>query len=920
MKLIHTRYLIVGLGVILIMIFLYIKTQAVVLDRHNQLLSHISRFKQVDAVLNLHILEIRQGLLASYDPTVDNIAELENLASEMTGILHQLYPDTSTPINQYMVKLRQTLEQKKVLLEYFKSSNALLHNSLRYLPLATTRLVALLPSDVQDNTLEQALGSLLKNTLIYNHRSETELLQKLDQTTESLNDDFSQRVPELVQNLEILLRHANIVRENKRQSDTLFREILGLPMEQHMSDLLAAYNTRHARQVKSTHTYRNILYGLSVLLLIIISFIMNRLKQTAATLSKTVTDLNYQKFALDQHAIVSITDVGGSITYANERFCETNQFNKQELLGKNHRFLKSGFHSPTFYKDLWETISRGNVWHGQIRNRSRDGHHYWVETTIVPFMDKNNSPYQYVAIRTDITKIKQAEQELHVQAAALDAAANGILITNRDGEILWVNPAFTSMTGYSQKEVNGKTPNLFKSDTQQTSIYNEMWDTILAGRVWHGVLTNRRKDGSLYTEEQTISPVHNDQGEIIRFIAIKQDITERINMEEGLRRSQKMDAIGRLSGGIAHDFNNQLGVIIGYLDFLNSHTTNDDKASQWVDTATRATLRCMDLTRQLLTFSRKQPREKTLVEINVRLRELETVIARSVTPEVEVQYHLSSDLWLTDTDPGEFQDAVLNLVINARDAMPDGGKLLIETCNTTLDTDYAANNPGVKPNDYIKITLSDTGTGMNKETLEHVFEPFFTTKAEGKGTGLGLAMVYGFVKRYGGHVKAYSEYGVGTTLRLYLPRSTALAAAVTIDAPEAELPAGNESILIVDDEADLLQLANHYLTAQGYRTRTARNAALALSILKSGEPIDLLFSDVVMPGGMSGFELAQHATEFNPTLKVLLTSGFTSKVMTHNGLARFSTQLLSKPYRRKDLVQRIRYVLDTDGPTLPPPE
>jgi len=243
--------------------------------------------------------------------------------------------------------------------------------------------------------------------------------------------------------------------------------------------------------------------------------------------------------------------------------------------------------------------------------------------------------------------------------------------------------------------------------------------------------------------------------------------------------------------------------------------------------------------------------------------------------------------------------------------MPNGGKLLIETSNKYLSADYAELNYDTAPGDYVQIMLSDTGSGMNKKTLEHVFEPFFTTKSEDKGTGLGLAMVYGFIKRNSGHIKIYSELDIGTTIRIYLPRSMSTGApAPTNTDNKTILATGSENILIVDDEVDLLQLANQYLTDLGYHTRTAKDAPQALKILMQDDNIDLLFSDVVMPGGMNGYELAQQATQKNPALKVLLTSGFTSKTIAHNGLARFSSHLLSKPYRKADLAQHIRLVLD----------
>jgi len=418
-------------------------------------------------------------------------------------------------------------------------------------------------------------------------------------------------------------------------------------------------------------------------------------------------------------------------------------------------------------------------------------------------------------------------------------------------------------------------------------------------------------EGGLRWLQTSKIPLRDLEGNVFGILGIYEDVTDRKKTEEVLRRSQKMEAIGRLSGGIAHDFNNQLGVIIGYLDFMKSYVANDEKPRAWVDTASKAVLRCMDLTRQLLVFSRKQPQKKTVVDLNVELRELETMIARSLTPEVEVQYFLSNALWPTEIDPGEFHDAVLNLVINARDAMPRGGKLLIETSNKYLDGPYASLNPDMEPGDYVQLMLSDTGIGIGAKDMEHIFEPFFTTKPEGMGTGLGLAMVYGFVKRYGGNIKIYSEPGVGTTIRIYLPRSRAAATVLPANNGNvADLPCGDESVLIVDDETDLLQLADQYLKDLGYRTCMAEDAMQAIQILENDRTFDLLFSDVVMPGGMNGYELAQQATLLIPGLKVLLTSGFTSNTIAHNGLARFSAHLLSKPYRKTELAQRVRLVLD----------
>ncbi len=505
-----------------------------------------------------------------------------------------------------------------------------------------------------------------------------------------------------------------------------------------------------------------------------------------------------------------------------------------------------------------------------------------------------------------------AEESVHKLSQAIEQSPNGVIISDLTGHIEYVNAAFTDITGYSKDEAIGQRPSIIQSGQTPIEVYKNLWATIKAGKHWVGEVINRRKDGSLYTEEQSISPMYEANGKITHFVAIQQDITDRLQTEEALRRSQKMEVIGQLSGGIAHDFNNQLGVVIGYLDILKKHTPiEQEKPNQWLNNAIKASQRCTDLTRQLLAFSRTRTQEKIAVCLNDTLNELDGMFTRSLTPEVELQYCLDDELWLTEINPGEFQDAILNLIINARDAMPNGGKLRLETNNKHLDTGYIEANSDLKTGDYVELIVNDTGAGMDKHTLEHIFEPFFTTKPAGKGTGLGLAMVYGFFRRYGGYVRVDSEPGKGTTLRLYLPRSKAVeSTSIEHDMQAAELSTGNEHILIVDDESNLLELADKYLSDQGYQTYTAESAAQALDILMNNKEIDLLFTDVIMPGEMNGYELAKQATQQYPGLKVLLTSGYASKAVADNGQGKFITHLLAKPYRKTELIKRIRSIID----------
>lgn len=503
----------------------------------------------------------------------------------------------------------------------------------------------------------------------------------------------------------------------------------------------------------------------------------------------------------------------------------------------------------------------------------------------------------------------EAKNKRNLQAI-LDHSPAIISVKDTDGCYTFINHRFEQIFDIKSKDIIGKTDHeIFPKDNADNFVLIDK--KVLESGIAQKLEEVIPHDDGDHTYVSNKFPLYDDSNTIFSVCSISTDITDHKQQEELLRRSQKMEAIGQLSGGIAHDFNNQLGIIIGYLDFLKNHLVNEEKQLKWVNTASKATLRCMDLTRQLLSFSRRKATSNAIVDINTIFNELETIISRSVTPEVEIQYHLADQLWLAETDPAEFQDVILNLVINARDAMPNGGKLLFETKNLHLDTDYAYLAPGIAAGDYVQLMLSDTGSGMDRQTLEHVFEPFFTTKPKDKGTGLGLSMVYGFIKRHNGYIKVYSEPGKGTTFRLYFPRSETSKTTITEqDDFETDLPEGNESILIVDDEVDLLQLADTFLSSLGYNTYLATNASEALEILEQEEDINLLFSDVVMPGGINGYELAQKATQQYPELKVLLTSGYTSKAITNNGMLKFSSNLLTKPYRKSILAQKVRQIFD----------
>ena len=387
------------------------------------------------------------------------------------------------------------------------------------------------------------------------------------------------------------------------------------------------------------------------------------------------------------------------------------------------------------------------------------------------------------------------------------------------------------------------------------------------------------------------------------------EIAERRAAEVALQRAQRMESIGKLTGGVAHDFNNLLQIISGNLQLLGPDVAGNERAERRIANAMAGVQRGAKLANQLLAFGRRQPLEPKVINVGKLISGMEDLLRRSIGEAVEMETVVSGGLWNTFADPNQVENAVLNLAINARDAMDGMGKLTIEVRNTILDHDYAAKNHDVEPGQYVMLAVSDTGTGISSEVIEHVFEPFFTTKPEGKGSGLGLSMVYGFLKQSGGHVKIYSEDGQGTTVKLYLPRVHEDEDIAT--GPEiVDAGGGSETILVVEDDEEVRVTVTELMRELGYHVLTAKDAASASSILESGVKIDLLFTDVVMPGPLRSPELARKARERIPGIAVLFTSGYTENAIVHGGRLDPGVNLLTKPYTRQALARRVRDALN----------
>ena len=530
---------------------------------------------------------------------------------------------------------------------------------------------------------------------------------------------------------------------------------------------------------------------------------------------------------------------------------------------------------------------------------------------------KRSSELQIKYEQQERIEVENALQVSELQRVLiLKAMPDLVWLKDPDGVYLNCNSKFERLYGAKISEIVGKTDYDFV-DKELADYFREKDKLAIdAGRPsLNEEEVSYADDGHKELLETIKTPIFSPDGTLIGVLGVGRDITARRQTEEELRRAQKMDAIGKLTGGIAHDFNNLLAIMIGNLELLHGQMKTDDKAINRIESIEKAAERAAILIKQLLDFSRRQAVQMVVTDLNDVIKGMDDLITRSLTPEVKVEYNFTNNLWQTEIDPGDFQNVLINLCINARDAMSGHGLLTIETHNSTLGEDYCEQNPGVTPGEYVELAVNDDGEGIPLELQERIFEPFFTTKEQGKGkgTGLGLALAFGFVNRSSGYIKCYSEQGMGTTFRLYLPRVKRKAEAIEQnDEQLGSLPGGHDTILIVDDEADLLDLAREILETLGYRVFTANDGQQALQKLAEEPSIELLFSDVVMPGGINGYELAEQARAMRAELKVLLTSGYTDKAVSDNAHMSFKANLIEKPYKQIELAMRLREILDQD--------
>jgi PAS domain S-box-containing protein len=511
----------------------------------------------------------------------------------------------------------------------------------------------------------------------------------------------------------------------------------------------------------------------------------------------------------------------------------------------------------------------------------------------------------------DITERKRAAETTAVLVHAAEQATEALIITDPRGSITYVNPAFERITGWKRDEVLGRNPRILRSDQHDGAFYRRMKEVLARGEVWKGRLVNRRKDGTLFEDEATISPVRDGAGRIVNYVAITRDTTNEARLARQLFQAQKMEAIGRLAAGVAHDFNNLLGVITGYGESLNLQLSTTDPLKDEVDQILKAAERAANLTRQLLAFGRKLVLRPEVLDLNGVVSGLEKMLLRLISEDVELVTRLEPGLANVEADPGRIEQIVMNLVLNARDAIPAGGKITIETRNTDLETSFASSIPSAPSGPFVMLAVTDTGSGMDAVTQSHVFEPFFSTKEVGKGTGLGLSTIDGIVNQSGGFVSVDSEVGVGTTFRVFLPRVEA-AAEPTLEAKLGPLLGGSETVLLVEDEPAIRELLRKVLSANGYTVLSAAEADEAVRVAEAHDgPIDVLITDVVMPG-LSGPKLADLLVRSRPATKVLFVSGYSDEAVRQHGLAGAGRAFLGKPFGLDLVLRTLRELLDSN--------
>ena len=606
---------------------------------------------------------------------------------------------------------------------------------------------------------------------------------------------------------------------------------------------------------------------------------------------------------------IATTDLDFHITYWNPMAEKLYGYTFAGVIGKTVMEIhkKENVEAKRFWRAI-ETVYRDGKYRYTITKETDDGVREF-QSTVAGIFDPDGEVVGYSLFSYDVTEQKRAEEDRERLLKAIEQVAETILITDAKGNIQYANPAFEQVTGYSQKEAVGETLRILKSGEQNESFHRKMWQTLTSGDTWKGRLINRKKDGTFYTEEATISPVLDETGEVVNYVAVKRDITNEIRMEVKLRQSQKMEAIGTLAGGIAHDFNNMLFPLMGYSEMLKDDLPADSPLQSHVDEIIRAALRSKDLVKQILAFSRQGDQEIKPIKLQPIVKEALKLLRSSIPTTISIQQDIDPGCGIIVADPTQVHQIVMNLATNAYHAMEaTGGRLKVHLKQERLEPGQSL-LPELVPGEYALLTIADTGIGIGKDIMDKIFDPYFTTKETGKGTGLGLSVVQGIVKSCDGDIRIYSEPGKGTEVHVYLPIMAPKGVDIQTD-PSEPIQSGTEKILLVDDEATIVKMEQQMLERMGYRVTIRTGSVDALEAFKANyDAFDLVITDMTMPN-MTGIQLAEAIKKIRPEIPVILCTGFSHQINKEKSKALGIQGYVMKPVIKREIAEVIRKVLD----------
>jgi PAS domain S-box-containing protein len=608
---------------------------------------------------------------------------------------------------------------------------------------------------------------------------------------------------------------------------------------------------------------------------------------------------------------------GPKIIFVNPAFTKMTGYTAEESIGKTPRILQGQRTDRTVLNRLRQNLEHGETFAGEAINYRKDGTEFDLEWQIAPLRNASGKITNFVAIQRDITERKRADVALHDAEAkyrgVFENAIEGIYQSTPDGHYLAVNEALVKIYGYENPEEMINDVSDIQNQIYVNPAFREQFKQEIesAGFVRSLEYQVRRRDGSTLWISESARAVRNPDGTVHHYEGFIEDIDLRKKLEGQLMQSQKMETVGKLAGGIAHEFNSILTAIIGQSELMLGDLPPENPLVKSAVEIRKAAERAAVLTRQLLAYGRKQILQPEILDLNAVVTGMESVLLHLMGRSVEVRFNHAARLKSVKADVGQIEQVIVNIAMNAAEAMPNGGKLMLETANVTLDAGYVGSFPELKAGEYVMLSISDTGAGMSEETKARLFEPFFTTKGVGKGTGLGLATCHGIIKQSGGHIAVYSELGRGTTFKIYLPQVGQEMKAPAQPKASPDLPRGTETILLVEDDPSLREMASGLLGRLGYTVLTAANGVEAMGFIhrQGTGHIDLVFTDVVMPH-MSGTELAGRIHALHPHTKILFTSAYTGSAIIHQGVMNKGVALLQKPFTPSALANKLREMLD----------